>query len=114
MDNFLKVRNEINNYVEEMMNNNDKLFVVNVSKDKLYDIYLDSFPEVTNPVFKERRYYDCQTCKSYIKHFGNVVAIVPVTVDGVCTGYNVQSVWDMETDDEIIYILRYQPFGIPV
>lgn len=51
------------------------LYTVDVPKDELYDMYLDSFPEGTNLMYKERREYDCNCCKSYIRTLGRVVAI---------------------------------------
>lgn len=51
------------------------LYTVDVPKDELYDLYLDSFPEGTNLMYKERREYDCNCCKSYIRTLGRVVAI---------------------------------------
>ena len=34
-----------------------------VSKDALWDTYLASFPEGSNPVYKTRTEHDCQCCK---------------------------------------------------
>lgn len=52
-----------------------ELFRVQVSKDDLVDTYLKSFPEGTDPVFKERTEHDCNACKSFIRTVGGVVAI---------------------------------------
>lgn len=62
------------------------LFVIDVDKDKLYQTYLGSFPDGTNPIFKERTEHDCNCCKSFIRTVGNVVTIV----DG-----EVVSIWDV-------------------
>jgi hypothetical protein len=67
-----------------------KLFEVNLDKDALWELYLNSFPEGTNPVFKERREYDCTCCKQFIRNFGNVVTIENNVV---------RSVWDFQTND---------------
>lgn len=53
----------------------DALFEVNFDKDELVDIYLDSFPQGTNEIFRERRWHDCSCCKSFIKQLGGLVAI---------------------------------------
>lgn len=53
----------------------DNLFVVNTNGDDLYEHYLDSFPEGTNPIFRERTHHDCSCCKNFIRSVGNVVAI---------------------------------------
>lgn len=56
-------------------------------KDLLWDTYLGSFPEGTNPIYRERREHDCNCCKQFIRAVGNVVAII----DG-----RVVSIWDVE------------------
>lgn len=51
------------------------LVTVNMSGDDLWDLYLNSFPEGTNLMFRERREYDCNCCKNFIRRAGNVVAL---------------------------------------
>ena len=59
-----------------LMSKYDNLFVTDIDKDTLWETYLDSFPAGTNEVYKERREYDCQNCKRFIRACGNVVAII--------------------------------------
>jgi hypothetical protein len=66
------------------------LFRVMVDKDALWNLYLDAFPEGTNLVYKERREYDCNCCKQFVRAVGNVVAVI----DG-----KLVSIWDVETGD---------------
>jgi uncharacterized protein YfaP (DUF2135 family) len=63
------------------------LFTVNVDKDLMTTAYLESFPEGTNPIFRERTEHDCNCCNSFIRTAGNVVAFI----DG-----KVESIWDIE------------------
>ena len=63
-----------NNFVE-LTEDVNTLFEVEVDKDELWNLYLDSFPEGTNEIFRERREYDCSCCRHFIKNFGNVVVI---------------------------------------
>ena len=63
-----------------------ELYTVAISGDELYAAYLASFPEGTNPIFRERTEHDCSCCRSFIKNIGNVVAII----DGM-----VVSVWEI-------------------
>jgi len=64
-----------------------ELFVTDCSKDELWELYLKSFPEGSNPMYKERTEHDCNCCKQFIRNIGNVVAIK----DG-----KMVSVWDVD------------------
>lgn len=66
-----------------------QLYVVDSDKSVMWAKYLDSFPEGTNKIFKERREHDCNLCSQFVKRIGNVVAIV----DG-----HLESVWDVQTE----------------
>lgn len=52
------------------------LFITDVDKHTIWDTYLNSFPAGTNEIFRERREYDCQCCKSFIRACGNMVTLV--------------------------------------
>lgn len=66
------------------------LFKTNVSKDDMWDTYMGSFPAGTNNIYKERREYDCQCCKQFIRAAGNIVAIID---------NNLVSIWDVTVPD---------------
>lgn len=67
-----------------------ELFRTGVEKDALWEAYLGSFPEGTNPIYRERTEHDCNCCKQFIRAVGNVVAIA----DG-----KLVSVWDCKVAD---------------
>ena len=73
---------EFHNFVTKFQNNFSQLtanathlFEVEVDKDEMWNLYLDSFPEGTNEIYRERREHDCSCCRHFIKAFGNVVVI---------------------------------------
>lgn len=55
---------------------NGNIFRTGVSKDDLWDTYLNSFPVGTNLIYRERREHDCNCCKQFIRAVGDVVGIV--------------------------------------
>ena len=61
------------------------LFVTDTPKDDLWAHYLASFPEGSNPIFRERTEHDCSCCRQFIKTVGAVVAVI----DG-----ELKSIWD--------------------
>lgn len=92
---FTEMRNKLMKHFEAMTKDVDFLFETAVDKDKLWDLYLDSFPAGTNDIYRERREHDCSCCRHFIKSIGNAVTIK----DGVVT-----TIWDFRTDDD-----TYQP-----
>lgn len=75
----------VRSQVEKMMANN-RLFVVDSDNDEIWQRYLDSFPEGTNPMFRTRTEHDCSCCRHFIRSVGNIVAIK----NGV-----VETIWDV-------------------
>lgn len=88
MSEFLKFKQKI----QEQFNNisKEQLFTVEVDKDLLWQTYLNSFPEGTNPMYRERTEYDCNCCKQFIRRVGNVVAIID---------NKFVSIWDITIDN---------------
>jgi hypothetical protein len=87
MDLFIGFRDQVDTQMKEM--SKGQLYRVDISKDELWDTYLNSFPEGTNPMFKERTEHDCNCCKSFIRAVGNAVSIV----DGL-----IVTIWDIKVD----------------
>ena len=50
------------------------LFQADITKDGIWDTYLGSFAEGTNPIWKERTEHDCNCCKQVIRGIGGVIS----------------------------------------
>lgn len=85
---FTEMRNMLNEHFYEMTKDVTHLFSVLIDKDELYNLYLDSFPEGTNEIYRERREYDCSCCRGFIKAIGNVVVI---------KDNQIETLWDIQT-----------------
>lgn len=68
-----------------------QLFRTGVDKDVLWATYLNSFPEGTNPIYRERTEHDCTCCKQFIRAVGDVVAVI---------NGKVESIWDVMIPEE--------------
>lgn len=88
MINFKEFKKSMQETFAANIKNVDTLYLTDVSKDEMWETYQNSFPDNTNPIFRERREYDCNCCKQFIRQFGNVVMI---------KGDQVVSIWDVET-----------------
>ena len=89
MSNFIDFKNAVQKQFEILVDGD--LFTTNVSKDDLWDTYLNSFPEGTNPIFKERTEHDCQCCKQFIRACANVISL---------KNGEKMSIWDVELEGE--------------
>jgi hypothetical protein len=76
----------------EQISANNTLFETDIDKDVLWNLYLDSFPEGTNPVYRERRVYDCSACHQFIKNIGGTVYIDD--------NFNAHSIFEFDTNSE--------------
>lgn len=90
MSDFSKFELAVQRQFEKMSEDSVLLYETDVDKDQLWNVYLESFPEGTNPMFRQRREYDCSCCRHFIKNIGNVVSVKNNVVS---------SIWDIETDD---------------
>lgn len=94
MSDFKEFRALLQKHFDEMVKDNP-LFITDADEDKLYDLYLDSFPAGTNEIFRKRREYDCSCCRRFVKNIGKLVAFQ----DG-----NMVTVWDFDAKSP-----KYQP-----
>lgn len=70
---------------------NGYLYETDADKDKLWEIYLSSFPNGSNPIYRVRTEHDCSCCRHFIKEIGRTV-----TID---KDLNVHSIFDFEVGD---------------
>lgn len=63
------------------------LFRTTLSGDELFAVYLQSFPEGTNPVYINRTEHDCSCCKNFIRSLGATVAMVDGKIQTVWSNY---------------------------
>ena len=89
------MRNKLMENFAEMTKDVTHLFEVNVDKDEMWNLYLDSFPAGTNEIFRERREHDCSCCRQFIKTVGNAVVI---------NDNKITTIWDFESNSD-----TYQP-----
>lgn len=91
---FVEMRNKMLEHFAEMTKGVSPLYQVNYDKDKLWSLYLDSFPSEKNPIYRERTWHDCSCCRHFIKTMGGVVAI---------KNGEVISFWDFDIDGDDTY-----------
>ena len=90
------VYNSFNSIIQKDNGSKENVFVMDVSGDDLWVHYLASFPEGTNPIFRERTEHDCSCCKNFVRNIGNVVYI---------KGNEFFSVWDIVLEDEVYSVV---------
>lgn len=87
---FKGFRNELTQHFKDMCKENSHFYTVNLDKDALWELYLNSIPAEDNKIFRVRREFDCSCCRHFIKSIGNVVAI---------KNNKVISIWDFTSAD---------------
>lgn len=73
MSDFMNLKVAIQKHFSEMESSH--LLVMDTDKDKLWETYLKSFPEGSNPIYKERTEHDCNCCRNFIKNYGGIVTL---------------------------------------
>lgn len=66
---------------------NQPLFTTNVPKEQLWATYQSAYTAESNPIFRERRVHECNTCYAFIKRLGAVVSI---------TNNQLDTIWNVE------------------
>lgn len=73
--NFEEIRLKLSDNFDQMAAKNKQLYTVDLDKDKLWELYLGSFPEGMNPVYRTRTEFDCSCCRHFLKDIGPTVWI---------------------------------------
>ena len=87
---FRQLKRALRENFAEISKDATHLFEINVDKDEFWNLYLDSYPEGSNEIFRERREHDCSCCRQFIRNIGNAV----ILKNGVIT-----TIWDFNTGD---------------
>lgn len=90
--NFITFKQAVQKQFQTMQSTG--LFTVDVGDTDLNQIYLQAFPDGSNPIFRERTEHDCSCCKQFIRKMGNVVTIVD---------NKLVSIWDISVPSEPAY-----------
>ena len=85
---FKQFADKVNAKFLELSNTN-QLFRVNVSKEELWNTYQDAYTPEANPIFRERKVHECNTCNSFINRLGPVVAVIDNKLDTI---WNVEGI----------------------
>lgn len=75
MTTFVQFRDIINQHLAVMVAGDKPVFRVGIDTDVIRALYLDSFPEGTNKMYRERREYDCSCCLRFIRDVGGLVTL---------------------------------------
>lgn len=120
---YTEFSNIVEAQVQKMMDQQEMVLVkVDIDKDVLLDTYLSAFPEEVNPIFRERRSYDCNCCKNYLRNMSTMIGIrkdlsIATIFDGVFNGY-FQDVADkmkelvLSAPIKDVFLTRESSFGV--
>lgn len=80
-----------NELIKKLNDQNLTVVRVNIGLDLLWEEYLQSYPKEVNGIFRERRHYDGNYDKSFVRRLGNLLFINNETLE-------VSTIWDIEAE----------------
>lgn len=86
---FARFKDVFQHHFYQLIRGADRLFEVAIDKDELWSLYLNSFPDGTNNIYRERRKHDCSCCRHFIKDIGAMVVI---------KDNQLHTIWGFDTD----------------
>jgi len=89
--NFEEFKAKLQQNFQLLIVGKDSLFLTDVSKDQIWDAYINAFPQ------DEQQGYNCNSCRQFLKPFGNLVAI---------HNNKLKSIWDFDGCDEPFEAVR--------
>lgn len=93
---FKQMRDDLNNHFQEIVKDNNQLFIMNIDTEKLWELYLESFPNEIKGIYRERAWHDCTACKKFFKKIANTCTITKNEDDE----YVINTLFDFETIKE--------------
>ena len=87
-----KLNKQIQNQFD-IMCQTGKLFRVELTGQKVWDLYLQSFTKENDPIFRdpESSTHNCNHCKNFVRRYGNIVA--------VDEHFNIVTMFDVEAEE---------------
>jgi hypothetical protein len=80
-----EIKKALEKHFKEMCDSN--LFRVELDRDKVFQVYLEAFPEET------RQHHNCNCCKSFLRQFGGIICI---------KDNKVVTLWDFEAPEQYV------------
>ena len=89
---MLQLTTTLNTHFKEMCDSAVALYRVNVSSEEMWNAYMKGFGK--DPIFRdpESSEHNCNCCRHFIHHYGNIVAIND--------DYSITSIWDIDNVPE--------------
>lgn len=75
MSEFKKFKTSLQKQFEKMTKEGNTLFLTETDGEFIWDLYLKSFPQGTNEIFRKKSEHDCSCCRHFIKNYGSIVVI---------------------------------------